>query len=419
MSEARGWPRIRLSRVVADVVDGPFGSNLASQHYTDHGARVIRLGNIGAATFKNDPQAFISLEHFASLKRHEVRPGDLLVAGLGDEQNALGRACTAPESLGPAIVKADCFRFRLHSHVDHRFAMWFLNSPIAAADIELESRGATRMRATPSAISAISMPLPQLDDQQRIVGFLNDQVGRIDRAIALGRRQLRLTDQASMSQMTSALLGKDETSQIPIRWLGARVTTGPFGTVLAASEYVDGGVPIINPSHIKDGRLHPSNNETVPRHVADRLQRHRLRSGDLVVSRKGDIGRSALVNEEADGWICGSDSIAIELGAARIRPRFLQALLRLPVIREQLLQRSVGATMPSLNEDNLLGLRIPDVSQDEQESREEAAFRLDEQNLRLRGLLSARELLLQERKQALITAAVTGQFDVTTARAVA
>ena len=75
--------------------------------------------------------------------------------------------------------------------------------------------------------------------------------------------------------------------------------------------------------------------------------------------------------------------------------------------------------MPSLNEDNLLGLRIPEVSQDEQETREEAAFKLDEENMRLRGLLYARELLLQERKQALITAAVSGQFDATTARAAA
>jgi type I restriction enzyme S subunit len=163
------WPHVRLSRLVADVVDGPFGSNLTSAHYSDDGARVVRLGNIGAGRFKDEGKAFIPIAHYTTLKRHEVLAGDLLVAGLGDEQHPVGRACLAPDNLGPAIVKADCFRLRLdEDRLSHRFAMWFLNSTFAGNAIEMESRGSTRTRATPGAITAIGVRLPPLQEQRRI-----------------------------------------------------------------------------------------------------------------------------------------------------------------------------------------------------------------------------------------------------------
>jgi type I restriction enzyme S subunit len=106
-------PVIPLRRVLASIVDGPFGSSLTSSHYTDEGTRVIRLGNIGKAAFRDGDAAFISDQYAAELRSHSVSPGDLLMAGLGDERWPLGRCAVAPEDLGPAIVKADCYRIRL------------------------------------------------------------------------------------------------------------------------------------------------------------------------------------------------------------------------------------------------------------------------------------------------------------------
>jgi type I restriction enzyme S subunit len=304
-----------------------------------------------------------------------------------------------------------------HRSTEHdlRWLYYLLSSlDLAAASQDVGVPGLAR-----EAAYALRVPgPPPVEQQRRIADFLDDQVVRLDRAVALGRRQMELLEEAAVTEMT-AVLTAQESERVPIKWLGAHVTTGPFGTALAASEYVDRGVPIVNPSHILDGRLRPSQHETVSAVVAARLARHRLREGNLVVSRKGDIGRSALVPREADGWVCGSDSIAIDLTNAKIRPRYLQALLRLPVAREQLLRRSVGATMPSLNEDNLLGLRVPLLNESEQAAREQNASAIDEQTQRARQLIAAREHLVSERKQALITAAVTGQFDVTTARTVA
>src|SRR5579872_6070240 len=84
---------------VRAITDGPFGSNLKTEHYSDSGPRVIRLQNIGDGVFR-DEYAHISREHFERLKAHEVEAGDVVVALLGDE---LPRACSIPAGVAPAI----------------------------------------------------------------------------------------------------------------------------------------------------------------------------------------------------------------------------------------------------------------------------------------------------------------------------
>jgi len=95
------------------ITDGPFGSNLKTEHYTNYGPRVIRLQNIGEGYF-TDEKAHISDAHFARLQKHRVFGNDLVIAGLGEKPP---RACLIPPSLGPAIVKADCIRFKPHEDI--------------------------------------------------------------------------------------------------------------------------------------------------------------------------------------------------------------------------------------------------------------------------------------------------------------
>lgn len=100
---------------LGDEVDleEPFGSNLKSEHYTKSGARVIRLQNIGDGNFR-DERSYIGMERFEALRAHEVREGDLVVASLGAH---LRVRALVPKLGVPAIVKADCIRIRLSSHV--------------------------------------------------------------------------------------------------------------------------------------------------------------------------------------------------------------------------------------------------------------------------------------------------------------
>ena len=143
------WDVVPLRRVTLGCCDGPFGSGLKSSHYTDKGVRVVRLQNIGHGEFKDSGVAFISPEHYSSLGDHSVVAGDVLVAGLGDKNHPSGRACVAPAGIIPAMVKADCFRFRLNQdQIQPRFAALQLTAtaPVASAVL---STGATRQRNQP------------------------------------------------------------------------------------------------------------------------------------------------------------------------------------------------------------------------------------------------------------------------------
>jgi type I restriction enzyme S subunit len=178
--EAQRWPRRRLEELSSSddgFADGPFGSNLKTEHYTKTGARVVRLQNIGRGDFLDEDKAFVSPDHYSALVRHSVRAGDVIVAALGDGARPAGRACQIPEGFGPGIVKADCFRVRLApERVSSEYLLACLNSPDMLSRVADAMRGATRPRVTLSMLRQVEIPLPALADQQRIAAILNNRM---------------------------------------------------------------------------------------------------------------------------------------------------------------------------------------------------------------------------------------------------
>ena len=166
------------------IADGPFGSHLKTEHYARSGVRVIRLQNIGSGKFLDHDRAFVTREHADTLTRHTALEGDVVVAALGDGARPAGRACQVPD-IGPALVKADCFRVRAAgTPLDPEFLVWFLNSPGTQATLAAQMRGATRPRVTLAMLKAFTIPLPPIDEQRRIADSLREQLTEIDRAKA-------------------------------------------------------------------------------------------------------------------------------------------------------------------------------------------------------------------------------------------
>lgn len=132
---------------------------------------------------------------------------------------------------------------------------------------------------------------------------------------------------------------------------GGSVKTGPFGTVLKASEYSPVGVPVISVGEVRHGELVIQ--EKTPRvsaQVTARLPEYVLREGDIVFARKGAVDRSAYVKLAQDGWFLGSDGIRLRFGSKSV-PKFLAYQLQVPGVREWLLQHAAGSTMLSLNQE--------------------------------------------------------------------
>jgi type I restriction enzyme S subunit len=206
------WEVLALGRICTSRCDGPFGSSLKSMHYTDSGVRVIRLQNIGNGQFRSREPAFISPEHYATLGDHGVVCGDILVAGLGDENTPAGRACVAPKGMEPAMVKADCFRFRLRpGRVLPEYLALHLSATAPAATACL-STGATRLRTNLSATAARSISFPPLPEQERILRSILDRTQIPTKAIAPAQREIDL-----IREYRTRLIADVVTGQLDVR----------------------------------------------------------------------------------------------------------------------------------------------------------------------------------------------------------
>ena len=196
------WQLHSVNSLCHAVNDGPFGSNLKSADYTNDGARVVRLENIGHLTFDKSKQTFISTAKYAQLSKYAVDPGDLLFSSFVDEDV---RVCEFPVVIRElAINKADCFRLKVdESRVVRRFLMYRLASRSTYQELKELVHGATRPRINLSQLKAFKVAVPSIEEQTEIVRRVEILFAYADRLEA--RLQ---TARTAAERLTPALLAK-------------------------------------------------------------------------------------------------------------------------------------------------------------------------------------------------------------------
>lgn len=202
-----------VRRVIASIVDGPFGSSLTSAHYADEGARVIRLGNVGINEFKDHDFAFIPIEYAGELEAHAVVAGDVVVAGLGDDRMPLGRAAVVPD-LGAAIVKADCYRVRPNDLVSPQYLAWVMSAPQTGSQIMLLARGATRARLNTKVVQQVEIPVPDRATQAEIVARSAAKIKKIEGLIVETERFIELSRERRAALITAAVTGQIDVREV-------------------------------------------------------------------------------------------------------------------------------------------------------------------------------------------------------------
>ncbi|MFI0814388.1 restriction endonuclease subunit S [Streptomyces sp. NPDC021098] len=195
------WPLRSLRSVSSVFSDGPFGSNLKSAHYQESGIRVVRLQNIGVGEFVDRDQAYVSVDHFQSLKRHSCLPGDILIGTLG-EPNL--RACIQPEWLELALNKADCVQMRVDQGVaDSVFMCALLNQPGTEKLAQSMTVGQTRLRISMGRLRDLEVPFPPLASQS----MFRTATESVERSKAQYRTQLASLDELFTSLQHRAFSG--------------------------------------------------------------------------------------------------------------------------------------------------------------------------------------------------------------------
>ena len=138
------------------------------------------------------------------------------------------------------------------------------------------------------------------------------------------------------------------------------LSTGPFGSALHKRDYVQGGIPLINPMHIdmEKAIITPSDNARISPETAERLSAYKLSIGDIVIARRGEMGRAAIITEKEQGWLCGTGSFFLHFSSLFFNDYFIN-FIHTPYSKKQLGGTAVGTTMCNLNHKILSDLLIP------------------------------------------------------------
>lgn len=145
----------------------------------------------------------------------------------------------------------------------------------------------------------------------------------------------------------------------------AELKTGPFGTQLHASDYVEEGIPVINVRNIGFGGIREEKLEFISEETAQRLASHLLLANDIVFGRKGAVERHVLIKQKYVRWFQGSDCLRLRWKSPSVDPQFISYyLLTEDHKRWMANQCSHGSTMASLNQDIIarIPLSLPPLS---------------------------------------------------------
>ncbi|RAU18692.1 restriction endonuclease subunit S [Nitrincola tibetensis] len=204
--------------------------------------------------------------------------------------------------------------------------------------------------------------------------------------------------------------------KLPDGWVWASLSQlvdliqiGPFGSLLHKSDYIYGGIPLINPTHIKNLKIEPDYNLTITESKLSDLQKYVMSEGDIVIGRRGEMGRCALVTDKEDGWLCGTGSLFIRV-LKSLNPEFYTWVLSSKRTKDFLAEFSVGTTMQNLNQKILHNIPVPLLPENEQAAASDILHseydRIDKQIEDIKVALK----LSEAQRRNILKSAFTGQL---------
>lgn len=322
--------------------------------------RLIQLADIGTTVFKNKSNKFITVGKCNELNCTKLNKNDILIARLPEP---LGRSCIFPLE-GDFITAVDITVLRIsRQDINTKYIMYLINSPCFREQINKYESGTTRKRISRKNLAKIEFSIPTISEQNKVVSDIEELFSELDKA---EKTLLKIKAQLEVYKQAVLKEAFEEKKIVEISEIVDDIKIGPFGTMLHQSDYVVNGVPVINPQNIKENKIVPSNKNSITKEKSEKLHSYRLLSNDIVMGRRGEMGRTAPVTEQEDGWICGTGSILFRL-KKDFDAKFYAKVLSSPNVVHYLEENATGTTMKNLNEKIVKHIPVPYLTKTMQE----------------------------------------------------
>ena len=421
----REWTEKRLGYISAydknSFVDGPFGSDLKSDDYKDSGVPLIQLNNIRDGKHVLQNYKFITEKKRLELSRHVALPNDIVIAKMAEP---VARSAIVSNQYPEYVIVADCVKLSPDLDlVNLKFLNWAINSVLVKRNAELVSSGTTRIRVSLGELKKLKIPYPSLVEQKLIANFLDHETAQIDTLIDKQQTLIQLLKEKRQAVISHAVT-KGLNPDVPMKdsgveWLGEVPEHWEVKGIKRLSEIKRGA----SPRPIADQKYFDDEGEYAWTRIADvsragmyldtTTQRLsdlgaslsvKLEVGELFLSIAGTVGKPCITISKA----CIHDGF-VYFPTLKINNKFLfyifeagQAYLGLGKMGTQL----------NLNTETVGGIEIGLPPKEEIEA---IIKYIENEKARFDHLIDKAEQaiqLMQERRTALISAAVTGKIDV-------
>lgn len=339
--------------------------------------------------------------------------GDVLLAKITPcfENGKLGIARELVNGVG--FGSSEFIVFRPKKSLDPEYLFYFLSQDsFRDAGASVMSGAVGHKRVPKEFVEGFPISLPPLPEQKRIVAILDEAFAGIDTAVANTEKNLANARELFESYLNSVFDQRSEGwRKKPLAQFVESLSTGPFGSLLHKSDYVSHGVPLVNPVNIVGDKIVPDKKKMVGEDTKKRLKAYVLEAGDIVIARRGEIGRCAVTTDDQNGWVCGTGCFFIRPSAA-MNPHFLAHLLRSARYRMELERLSSGTTMLNLNNRTLSNLQVAMPDKKQQNIIVDQLADLFEQCQRIESIYKQKLTALAELKQSLLQKAFAGELTV-------
>lgn len=296
------------------------------------------------------------------------------------------------------------------------------------AIVDSSTFGAKMPRVSWDFLGNIFMATPPKAEQQAITAFLDRETGKIDALIAEQRRLVELLAEKRQAVISHAVT-KGLNPNVPmkdsgIEWLGevpAHWEVGPMKRYWnvtdckhITAEFVEDGIPLASIREVQSRWVSLEAAKCTTEHFYELLIEggRRPLPGDLIFSRNATVGEVAQVSTDHPPFAMGQDVVLLRKLFPEYSSDFLQHVIRSPIIILQLANMMIGSTFKRINVEEIRSFIVPSPPPIEQadiaEFLESEVERFDTLTFEANRAIA----LLQERRSALISAAVTGKIDV-------
>ena len=370
--------------------------------------RYVDISQVSGNGHLQLPQQEVTFGGAPSRARRIARPGDTVISTVRTYLRAIAHVPDTDERL---VFSTGFTVASPRQGTDGRFLSWACQSDDFVSQVVARSTGVSYPAINPSDLAMIPVPLPPLDVQRRIADFLDDQVARIDQAANLRNSQVLLTAAQVRSRIDELLW--EAASHQRVKFLVTSVTSGPRGWGDLVS---DEGAPFLRIGNLPRDGIQIDVRELAFVQAPDTAEARRAtcRTGDVLMGITASLGDCASVTPEFDG-----SNFSQHVARLRPRPgvdsRWLAWGLQSTPVRQALEVTGYGGTKVGLSLDDVRNITVPVVGESSAQQRLSRIERAWDLTAKLRLKLIDSQRLLAERKQSLITAAVTDEFDVSAA----